>query len=239
MDNKIRFDFLPDVPGLSFRHFQGEADYPKMAHIFNGCREEDGFEQASTVQSTANQYAHLVNCDPYLDVIFVEIDGEAVGYGRCWWLQEIQGDRLYLHYAYLLPAWRGMGIRQAMLRHNERRFSAIAADHLTDGARWLQSWASETETHWQSILQNTDYQIVRYNMDMVRSNLNDIPDIPLPSGVKVRRGTLAEWRQIWEAAREAFRDHWGEVEWQEEDYLLESNSPTFNPDFMADSLGWE
>ena len=237
MNRKDQIDFLSDGPKLSFRHFQGVADFPKMVHIYNSCQQVDGFEKLQTVEGTANQYAHLVNCDPYKDVIFAEIDGEAVGYGRCWWLQEIKGDRLYLHYAYLLPTWRGAGIRRAMLQHNEKRFTEIAATHPPTGKRWLQSWASETETHWQALLQNSGYQIARYNLDMVQSNLNNVPDIQIPMGICIRRGTQTDWRQIWEAAREAFRDHWGEVAWQEEDYLMESNSPTFNPDLWQ--IAWD
>ncbi|MCP4427143.1 MAG: GNAT family N-acetyltransferase [Chloroflexi bacterium] len=245
MNDKNTFDFstspalpdAPDVSGLSFRNFQGEADFAAMARIFNDSREADGMDRVETVANLANQYAHLVNCNPYRDVIVTEMDGEMVGYGRCWHLQEIKGARLYLHYVRLLPKWRGLGIRQAMLRYNERRFRAIAAAHEHDGVRWLQSWAAETETHWQNALQAADYQIVRYNMNMARPNLNDIPNISLPPGIEVKRGALAAWRQIWEAAREAFRAHWGEVAWQEEDFLLQSNDPTFNPKLWQ--IAWD
>ena len=217
------------VPGLVFRHYRGEEDIPAMVNVINKSNPVDGVEWLSTIEESVNNYRHLTNCDPTQDVIIAEIHGDLVGYGRCWWDQQLDGNRIYFHFAHVLPAWRDEGIRRAIVRFNEDRLHAIAATHPQDGARWLNCWASETETHWENLLVSEGYKAVRYFMEMVRPTLDDIPDLPLPLGIEVRRGTHGEWRQIWEAEREAFRDHWGETEWSEESFQGWSKNPNFNP----------
>lgn len=219
------------IPGLLFRGFLGEADYPAMSAIIAGSREADGLEWTQSVEDVARTYRHLVNCDPDRDLLFAEIAGEVVGYSRVWWQQETEGKRLYQHFVHLLPEWRGKGIRRAMLRHNERRLHQIACDHPSDGPRLLQAWTSDTEHHWQALLEEEGYKPVRYGFSMVRPDLKEIPDLPLPEDVEVRPVPPEQVRAVWLAAREAFRDHWGysEDEWSYEHWKEWQESPTYNP----------
>mgnify|MGYP001063684128 CR=1 FL=1 len=39
----------PCVPGLVFRSFRGEADYPSMLAVIQGCREADDVERTDTL----------------------------------------------------------------------------------------------------------------------------------------------------------------------------------------------
>jgi ribosomal protein S18 acetylase RimI-like enzyme len=47
---------------------------------------------------------------------------------------------------------------------------------------------------------------------MVRPNLDDLPDAPMPDGLEIREVRPEQLRQIYDAEVEAFRDHWGSVE---------------------------
>ena len=76
--NTIKLSNAPALTGLSFRHFMGESDYPKMVNVIEASAEADKLERADTVEDVANNYAHLTNCDPYQDMIFAEVNGEAV-----------------------------------------------------------------------------------------------------------------------------------------------------------------
>ncbi len=229
---KARFSepATPPVPGLVFRGFRGETDYPSMLAVIEGSKQVDGIERSDTLEDIQRNYRHLSNCDPYKDMIFVEVNGEVVGYGRVFWDQEASGLRRYPHFTFLLPEWRGQGIRRAMLRHNETRLRQIAAEHSDDGPRFLEGWAADTEVHWEALLVEAGYEGVRYGYEMVRPDLEDIPDLPLPAGLEVRPVEPEHIPQIWAAAKEAFRDHWGfsEEEWDRE---LEGwrEAPTFQP----------
>jgi mycothiol synthase len=206
----------PAIPGLCFRGFSGEADFPGIVAIITGCNEADGLEDTTTVEWLARNYERLPNCDPYRDVLLVEVNGEPAGYGRVWWLQEKSGTRRYYQSALLLPLWRGRGIRRAMARHNERRLREIAAGHPQDGERFLDVWAQEGETDWTEVLQSEGYQAVRSRFDMVRRRLESIPDLPVPEGFEIRLLRPEHHRLLLDALNEAFQENWGFFEYTEE-----------------------
>jgi mycothiol synthase len=224
---------VPDAPcvsGLDFRGFRGEQDYPSMLAVIHGSKEADGLERTESLEDITRNYQHLMNSDPYQDMLFVEMYGEVIGYSRVWWQQELEGLRHYNHFTFLLPEWREKGIRRAMLRHNERRLQEIAAGHPEDGPRCFECWASDTETHWASLLISEGYEAMRYGFEMVRPDLENIPDLRLPEGVEVRPVVPEQIPTIWAAVKEAFRDHWGYSEqgWDEE-LAAWQGSPTFQP----------
>ena len=88
-DMKIKEEIIvenaPDVPGLSFRGFRGEEDYPHMADIINTMKVDDETEWTVTAENIARDYQHLVRCDTEKDMLFAEVDGEVIGYSRCMW----------------------------------------------------------------------------------------------------------------------------------------------------------
>ena len=236
LSDLIEIEMETAVPGLIFRHYRGEEDMPGMVDVINQSNPVDGVEWIATVAETITDYHHLTNCDITQDLIIAEVHGEMVGYGRCWWNQQLDGDRLYEHFAKVKPAWRDEGIRRAIVQFNESRLRAIAASHPAECGKWLSCWASESETHWDNLLQIEGYQPIRYFMDMVRPTLENIPNLPLPDGIQVRRGSREQWRQVWEAMAEAFRDHWGETEWSEDDFQSWGKQPSFNPDLWQ--IAW-
>jgi mycothiol synthase len=242
---RIRVPEAPTLPSLTFRGFRGEEDYPAMVAVIEGSKEADQLERTSSVQDVARSYQYLTNCDPYRDMLFAEVKGQVVGYSRVWWQEELDGTRVYEHFCYLLPQWRGKGVRRAMLRHNERRLRQLAAEHqavfsATDGngpARFFQAWGADTETDWLSLLSDAGYKAVRYSFEMVRPDLEELPDLPLPEGLEVRRARPVQYRTIWQANQEAFKDHWGAIEWHDEWFEEWKVSPTFQPELWQ--VAWQ
>ncbi len=222
---------MPDAPkirGLTFRHFKGEQDYPCIITVLEGCKEEDQFEMTTTVEGLALSFKHLVNCDPYKDMLFVEINGKVIGYTQVQWQEESDGTRNYDHFAILLPEWRGKGIRRCMLLFNERRSREIAAEHI-DGKRFFRSWADDTELHWRALLVREGYNPVRYYFLMVRSLLEPLPDMSLQEGIEIRPVTFDDCWTIWRAADEALQDDWHGSDLTDETLKEWMEKPTFNP----------
>jgi mycothiol synthase len=219
----------PDIPGLAFRMFQGKQDYPAIVNVLEGCKEADQFELTTTVESVARSFKHLHNCDPYKDMLFVEMNGKVIGYTQVWWMEEPEGTRNYIHFAALLPEWRGKGIRRSMLLFNECRAREIAAEHPEGSPHFFQAWADDTELHWISLLRHEHYNPVRYYFTMIRSLVEPVPDLPLPEGFETRPVEPDDYWTIWRAADEALQDHWGGSDLTDE--ILEEwmERPDFNP----------
>lgn len=229
---------LPDVPGLHFRTFAGAADFPLMVAVIESSKLADKIERSDTVEEIANNYAHLVNCDPYQDMVMAEVNGELVGYGRCAWRQEADGKRIYYHIGFLNPAWRRRGIGTAMLHWFQARLRVIAAEHPEDGPRFYESWVADTEHGVAALLEANGYTPIRYGFEMVRRNLDEVPPVDLPAGLEMRPVLPEHYRAIWDASDEAFRDHWGYTPPDEADYEAWLKNPVvFTPQLWQ--VAWD
>ena len=206
------------IDGLTFRHFKGKEDYLKMLEVLQESKDTDQIEEIDTLEVLSAQYAHLNNCDPFEDMLFVEIERKVVGFTRVFWEEVSQNRRLYIHESYLIPKWRGKGLEQLMLHFNEKRLSGIAADHPQDQPSLFQVEAMSTELEKIRLLQVSGYKPVRYFSEMVRPDLENIPQYTLPPGVEIRPAKPEHYRTIWEANNEAMGDHWDHVDYSEEDY---------------------
>ena len=227
----------PAVAKLVFRGFQGEADYPRMEAVLRGSRDADQINEPVTLEALANEYAHLVNCDPYKDMVFVEAEGQVVGYARVSWRDGLDGIRLYDHYSFLLPEWRGRGIESEMLRFCEQRLQETAAHHSPGQTRLMQAFVFSGETIRRQVLESAGYTPARYFYEMLRPDLENIPEAPLPPGLEVRLARPEHYRLVWEALEEAFLDHWGNVSRGEEDYQTWLGMEQFQPELWR--IAWD
>lgn len=227
--NTISPPASPAIPGLTFRRFRGESDYPDMAAVCNASREADLEERVQSAEDWAHEFAHPANYDPRADTIFVEVDGQLVGWGLVTWRETGDGERLYQLWAFLHPDWRRKGIGRAMLLWQEWRLREIAASQREDGPRFYATWASETALGKVAMLQREGYAPARYFYEMVRPSLDDIPNAPMPLGLEGRTAKPETYRTIWEASVEAFSDEWGEWIQTEADYQNWLGSSEFQP----------
>ncbi len=237
--DRVRVPGAPPLAGLTFRRFRGELDYPAMVAIIEGSKEVDGLERTDTVEDVARFYDNLVNCDPTQDMLFAEVDGEVVGYSRVMWAVGPEGQRYYRHYTYLLPEWRGKGIRRVMLRHSQRRLVEIATGHQETGRFWFETYALGTERHWENLLIAEGYQAAQYRFQMVRPSLTEVPDLPLPEGLEIRPVGPKNTYTVWLAAKEAYREAWWYTEegWSDQRYEAWKQDPTFDPSLWQ--VAWD
>ncbi len=105
-----------------------------------------------------------------------------------------------------------------MLRWLEARLRSLAESHAALETGLLELFVEEANTGLKAMVEKNGYKSVRYIAQMVRRDLENIPDFPLPEGVEVRSVLPEHYRPIWEAHEEAFRDHWGYAVATEEDY---------------------
>jgi mycothiol synthase len=227
----------PSILGLSFRGFQGASDYPNMAAVLQGSRRVDQIERVDSTEDIARNYNHLVNSDPYQDMLFAVIDGEVIGYSRVEWFEELAGKYVYVHSGFLLPSWRNKGIGRAMLHYNQRRLREIASTHPQATEHIYQSFAADSERENTALLLNEGYKPSRHFYNMVRPDLENIPDAPMPAGLDVRPVLPEHYQAIRQASLEAFRDHWGFSEEHEPTISQWLDDPNFDPSLWR--VGWD
>ncbi len=238
--NAIQVPDAPNIPGLSFRHFKGESDYPGMLAVTQACREADGVEEVDTLEDIARRYSKLKNCDPYKDMVMVEADGKLIGFTRVAWQEELDGTRVYRHFGLLQPGWRGKGIGTALLRRNENHLREIARSHPQSAPKFFEGGTYDNVTGLVGLFESEGYKPVRHGYDMVRPDLENLPDVSLPEGIEVRpvdKENREQMHQIWEAEVEAFRDHWGESTVEEADFERWDIWGNFQPELWQ--VAWE
>ena len=235
--DQIKVKDAPKISGLTFRRFRKEADYPHMLDVSRASRLADEIQYSTSLEQIINTYEHLTNCDPYEDMIFAELDGDMIGYGRVFWDKLSEGIRVYNLFCNLTPEWRHKGIGTAMLHYNESRLRQIAAGHPKDGPRFYQSWAANSETGTSALLESQGYESVRYEFDMVRHLKEPFPDAPLPEGLEVRPVNLEHIWQVFHAADEAFQDHWGFRPTPDEEFESWMKDPNFRPELWK--VAWD
>jgi ribosomal protein S18 acetylase RimI-like enzyme len=234
---EIILDNAPTIAGLNYRGFAGESDYPHMLNIIDKASQADKEKRATTLADIQHDYAHLTNSDPEKDLIFAEINDEAVAYSRVEWQQEEDpNDRIYSHFVHILPKWRNQGIEESLIQWCESRLKTIAKEHPRDSQRFFQTFSSALKPAYNQILESQGYEATRFFIEMSRP-LDNIPDADLPEGIEVRPARDENISKIWEASVEAFRDHWGFAEPKEEEFISYKGSKYFQPDLWQ--VAWD
>jgi mycothiol synthase len=228
---------VPAIPGLSFRGFNGKSDFPNMVAVIASCREADQIERVDTVEFMTHYYAHLVNCDPYQDMLFAQINNQVVGYTRVNWWTQTDGTYIYRSICFVMPEWRGRGLGTYLLMWDEQRLREIAKTHPEGRPRYFESSAAESQPGTRSLLEQLGYIPIRHSYLMVRPDLEDIPAAPMPEGLEVRPVKLEDVPAIREASVEAFRDHWGFSESMEPSAQQMIEDPNFDPSLWQ--VAWD
>ena len=140
------------------------------------------------------------------------------------------------------PTYRGRGIGRALLRHNMRHLRDRArgeakAASAAPTERRLESWAFESQSRRSRLLASEGFEVVRWFFEMLRPNLDDIADMPMPDGLEVRPVVPEHHRRIWAADIEAFRDHWGASEESEEAFERFFGPALFQPELWR--VAWD
>jgi ribosomal protein S18 acetylase RimI-like enzyme len=235
--DRLNLKNAPDIPGVTFRKFRGESDFEAMAWIINTANKADGEDYFASVEDIHNNYAHLQRSDTDRDLIFVEFEGQAIGYGRCMWDTELNGNYLYSFFIHLHPDWRGDDIPLAMMEFLQERLIGIAAKHPAEAPKFFQSWGPQRAEWHRELMDQLGLNPVRYGISMIRPCSEPVEVNQLPDGIEVRPASPDDYRNVFDASAEAFRDHWGYVPPTENDYQRWLNQENFEPGLWK--VAWE
>ena len=218
----------PGIPGLVFRRLRRPDDFAPLAELERRAALADEIDHFPTPEDLANDYAHLVNANLDEDVVIVEHAGQVIGWQQTNWRSTADGERWYMLRGNIVPEWRRRGLGRVLLRHGERRQAEVAAQH-PEAQRVRRAFTPDTRPGKMALLEQAGYTVDRHFYDMLRDDLDNLPEAPLPDGLEIRPVVPEQLRTIWLASEEAFRDHWGNVAESEEDFARRLADPDFNP----------
>jgi len=228
----LKLKDAPPIPDLKFRRYRGESDFPLMVSVSKRMRETDQQEYTISASDLAVQFQFLSSSkrfEPLKDVLIVEIAGKVVGWAQVMRNEDQFGKGVYSHFVDLLPEWYGEGIRKVMLRHNELRLREIAQAYPQDIPWDFQAKAADSEKDWISVLTSEGYGAFRYSFKMVRPNLENVPNLPLPEGIEVRPVEPEHYQAIISAWNEAIKDMRSQIPMSNEVFQAFQKLPIFDP----------
>ncbi len=191
-----------------------------MASILTEYRQHAGNPEMVTAEQIDVTYANLTNCDPMTDIAVIELsDGEPVGYIRVTWDELEDGSRDYVVFAPMRPSHLAEPLFRAMVAAQEAHMRPMADGVPNPRFRAYAPHPGprQAATHEAMWLESLGYRAVRFSASLVRPDLENVPDLPLPEGVEVRPVTPDMLRAIFDAHWEAFRGDWDFTEATEED----------------------
>lgn len=234
----IHYPPLEQIPGLTFRHFKGDADYQIDLDLFNQTRDIDGITWVATLDEMKNEHNWRHHFDINKQFIFVEKDGKVIGNFLYSWRRNASGIIIFSIQGKLLAEWRTAEIAGVMLQYAEEKCRKIAARLPKDETKVLQTWRMEIAQDSLNFFLNNGYKPIRYFYEMKRTLDQSIGEFPLPEGIEIRPVEEKHYRQIWDANIEAFKDHWGmPANMTEEHYLAWQKERTFQPDHWK--VAWD
>jgi mycothiol synthase len=208
-----------------------------MARVANASFAADGKAIVRSPDDLRTEYAGFRHCVPLRDVVLAEAGGELAGYGRTagWWTL-VDGTVAQAQVVNVAPEWRGRGIEQALQEWIEARQREIAAT-LSAPAFVHHAFLTEGETARAKLLEGRGYTAARHFYDMVRPDLDDLPEFPLPPGFEVRPVETGHLRAIWDAHLEALRGHWGMARPEPDAFETWLKGDTFQPHLWQ--IAWD
>jgi mycothiol synthase len=219
-DTWLELADAPQIDGLRFRRPRGDdAEYEAIAEMIVAANRLDEILWVPTAQNLRDEIESSAGVDPRADIVVAEIDGRVVGNSI---VDRVMRDGVatYEMSGFVHPEVRRRGLGGTLLRENLRRATERAAVEPAGQAAVARVHAEETETGHRVLLESHGFEAVRWFFLMRHSTGGEIPDAPLPGGLELRPVTPDEHRAIFDAEREAFRDHWAAREWTEEDFRL-------------------
>jgi mycothiol synthase len=215
----LRLADAPSIAGLRF--YRPAPDEPalfaRLADLVRETSAADEVPWAPTAAMLEEELSPIRGVDLATDVVLGERDGHLVAVAAVDRVVR-DGAPVYGLSGSVHPDHRRLGIGRALLRENLRRAGERAAAEPA-GPVVVRSTVDENEAGHRALLEAHGFEVVRWFFLMKRGSLEDVPDAPLPPGLEFRSVTPDQHRRIFDAEVEAFRDHWGNREHKDEDFV--------------------
>ncbi|MBN2047238.1 MAG: GNAT family N-acetyltransferase [Anaerolineaceae bacterium] len=224
--------------GYTFRRLRDDADFEKMYDIFNIMRVADEYGWCyDDLNEFIDDWRTTPNLTPEQHMVLLEHNGKAIGYGFVYWtVEEDQFNAFKMNYS-LIPGYRTPELNQTFLEVMEEQIHNRLSEGEKDKANILKVFNFQKQVEKVAALKSNSYRPVRYFYMMTRPIDMPLIDAPLPNGLVVRPPREDEYRKVFSAVNEAFKDHYGHSELTEEQIQSWMKMPTFQPHLWK--IAWD
>jgi mycothiol synthase len=208
------------LPGLSTRAFDATKDFEPAAELIVTCHLADEIDWLPTAEILAHEWANTPNFAPATDARLAEVDGEPVGLATVEWRR--RADKIVHHvFLWVRPDIRRHGLGDKLLTWAEGRARETVATGVGGPAELpheIGGWGDSDVPGHAQLAARHGYRAVRYGFEMRRQVDAPLAAAPLPAGLEIRPVEPSQYRRIWDADVEAFRDHFEASQRTEEDF---------------------
>lgn len=220
------------TPSIVLRAYRGPEDHPEMTRVAAAVRAFNGDAELGTVADMDNRYAHLEHADLPRDCALVELDGRVVAYGRASWEPLANGERLVECILNIEPSARGRGVEDLLLGHALRRALELIAEIGEDATTRVMIYVTGRDPELRRLVEAWGLRNVRRAAQLIRPDLEDIPELPLPAPIEIRAIDPADrsmHRRIFDADARAFAASHGQYAPSDIQFEAFLGLPSFNP----------
>jgi mycothiol synthase len=224
---------------VNLRPFDPATDFPAVAELIGTVNEQAGAQWFPSVAELTVEWSRARTFDPLRDVVIVEDAGRMVGAARVSW-RERDGAVVHRVDVWVQPDRQRRGIGRRLLAWGEGRARASAADGSggpSDLPHAFGSMTDQANVAGMTFAAQAGYGPVRYHYEMRRDLADPVPDVPLPDGLELRPVVRADYRAVWLADEEAFRDHWDATVVDEDDFNRFFAHPDIDPSIWQ--VAWD
>jgi GNAT superfamily N-acetyltransferase len=227
----------PAIAGLRLRTYAGPGDLPALLGLYRAVDAADGVTFVTTSHELRLAHEHSTDLDPREHELLVFVHDELVATSSVEVLDSNDGRTFLISRGRVHPVWRRHGIGEALFSLAERRLVTLAAARSDPRPRVLVTRIEEGDVGARVLAEHHGYDLVRLYQHLVRADLEDILESPLPDGLEVRPLTTEQLPALWDAMTDAFK----------EDFGADDTSPASYRRFVEDedldlslaSIAWE
>jgi mycothiol synthase len=221
------------------RPFDPTSDFPAVATLIGDVNANAGAEWFPTVAELTVEWSRAHSFDPLRDVVVADEDGRMVGAARVAWREREQAV-VHRIDVWVHPDRTRRGIGRRLLEWGEARARASAADGSGGPGHLPHVFGGMTDQGnpaGVAFAAQAGYRPMRYHYEMRRNLADPIPDAPIPDGLELRPVLPADYRAVWLADAEAFRDHWDAAVVNEDDFTRFFAHPDIDPSLWQ--VAWD
>ncbi len=220
--------------GAAIRAFEATRDWPAAAELVQTAHLHDGIDWVPTATVLEHEWQEQPPGFLLADDVAV-IDGASTpgSFDGLATVDRRERDGRFISHIVQLwvrPDRRRQGLGTALLEWAEAR-SRAAGRAMTDRLEWPHVIGGHGDLavpgHAQ-LAASHGYRVHHYGYEMLRPVADHIGEHPLPAGLEVRPVEPSQYRAIWDADVEAFRDHPEPAQRTEEDFLQWFSSPNLD-----------